>query len=69
LAGVSGAFGFVAGFELAGPGFVVISEDGECGVGDVGAEESRGGSEQGVADFEVGVEERERSGAVEGFEP
>jgi len=69
LPSVPGAFGLVAGFQLAGPGLVVISENGERGVGDVRAEERRGGSEKGVANFEVGVEEREWSGAIEGFQP
>lgn len=29
------AFRFVAGFELGGPLFVIVAEDGECRVGDV----------------------------------
>jgi hypothetical protein len=34
------AFGLVASLQLAGPGLVVIAEGGECGVGDVCAQES-----------------------------
>ena len=63
------ALGFVAGLQLAGPELVIIAEGGECGVGDVFAQQSWGGSEKGVSHLEVGVEEGERPGAVEGLEP
>ena len=69
LVGVGLAFGFVAGLEFGGPVLVVVAEGDERGVGDVVFEQRRGGAEQGVADAEVGVEERQGAAGVEGFQP
>ena len=69
LVGVGFAFGLVAGLELGGPVLVVVAEHDERGVGDVVAQQRRGGAQQCVADPEVGVEERERAVGVEGFQP
>ena len=69
LVGVGLAFGLVAGLEFGGPVFVVVAEGDERGVGDVLFEQRGGGAEQGVADAEVGVEERQGSAGVEGFQP
>ena len=60
----SRTLGLVAGLQLARPGLVAITDDGECVVGDVFAQQSWRGSEQGVAHLEVGVEEGERPGAA-----
>ena len=59
----------VAMLELAGPILVVAVEHGERSVGDVGAEEPRRRAEQGVTDFEVGVEERERLAVLQCLQP
>ena len=48
---------------------VVVAEGHERRVGDVVAQQLRGGAQQCVADAEVRVEERERPVGVEGFQP